>query len=154
MHSVGWSPDGAHLATADDTGLVIVWDRQLREVASLLLKPSQCLAWSAPLIAVGQPGRPAILELRDPADLAYEPASQTDAHRHTDRRHLRAFRAAPRVSPAQATPGPTYAGSPSRRSTTTAAWSDGHTPSRGRSPTTRAPVISAEPAARGVPTST
>ncbi len=34
-HSVDWSPDGAHLATGDRTGLVIVWDRQLREVASL-----------------------------------------------------------------------------------------------------------------------
>jgi WD40 repeat protein len=70
VHSVDWSPDGAHLATADATGLVIVWDRQLREVTSLQLKPSRCLAWSAPLIAVGQPGRPAILELRDPADLS------------------------------------------------------------------------------------
>jgi hypothetical protein len=70
VHSVDWSPDGAHLATADTTGLVIVCDRQLREVASLQLKPSECLAWSAPRIAVGQPGRPAILELHDPADLA------------------------------------------------------------------------------------
>ena len=70
VHSVAWSSDGAQLVTADRTGLVIVWDRQLREVASLQLKPSRCLAWSAPLIAVGQPGRPAILELRDPADLA------------------------------------------------------------------------------------
>ena len=69
MHSVAWSPDGNHLATADGTGLVIVWDRQLCEVASLQLKPSRCLAWSAPLIAVGQPGRPVFLELRDPADL-------------------------------------------------------------------------------------
>ena len=48
------------------TGLVIVWDRQLREVTSLQLQPSHCLAWSAPLIAVGQPGRPALLALRDP----------------------------------------------------------------------------------------
>jgi WD40 repeat protein len=69
VHSVGWSPDGTHLATADHTGLVILWDRHLREVASLQLNPSRCLAWSAPLIAVGQPGRPAILALRDPADL-------------------------------------------------------------------------------------
>jgi WD40 repeat protein len=69
VHSVAWSPDGTYLATADDTGLVIVRDRQLREVASLQLKPSRCLAWSAPRIAVGQPGRPAILELRDPANL-------------------------------------------------------------------------------------
>jgi WD40 repeat protein len=69
VHSVAWSLGGTHLAAADDSGLVIVWNRQLREVASLQLKPSRCLAWSAPLIAVGQPGRPAILELRDPADL-------------------------------------------------------------------------------------
>jgi WD40 repeat protein len=70
VHSLDWSADGSHLATADDTGLVIVWDRELRQVASLQLKPSRCLAWSAPLIAVGQPGRPAVLALRDPADLA------------------------------------------------------------------------------------
>ena len=38
-------------------------------VASLQLKPSRCLAWSAPLIAVGQPDSAAILALRDPADL-------------------------------------------------------------------------------------
>jgi len=69
VHSVDWCPGGDHLATADRTGLVIVWDRQLREVASLQLKPSRCLAWSAARIAVGQPGRPAILELRDPAEL-------------------------------------------------------------------------------------
>ena len=68
-HSVGWSPDGRHLATGDDTGLVIVWDRNGREVTSLVLQPSLCLAWGAPLLAVGQPGGPAILELRDPADL-------------------------------------------------------------------------------------
>ena len=41
--------------------------------------------------------------------------------------------------PVRQPPARAETGSPSRRSTTTAAWSDGHTPSRGRSPATRSP---------------
>jgi WD40 repeat protein len=67
---VGWAPDSAHLASADASGLVIVWNRAGEPVTSLAIQPSQCLAWSAPLLAVGQPGQPAILTLRNPADLA------------------------------------------------------------------------------------
>ena len=48
---------------------MIVWDRELREATSLQLRPAECLAWSAPLIAIGQPGVPVLLALRDPADL-------------------------------------------------------------------------------------
>ena len=69
VHSVAWSADGHHLATCDDTGLVIIWDRAGNEITSLVLQPSQCLAWGA-FLAVGQPGEPALLTLRDPADLS------------------------------------------------------------------------------------
>ena len=69
MNAVAWSPDGTHLASADGTGLVIVWDRRFHEVTSLQLQPSDCLAWGRTLIAVGQPTGPALLTLRDPADL-------------------------------------------------------------------------------------
>ena len=57
------------LATGDSTGLVIVWDRDGPELASIVLQPSRCLVWGAPFLAVGQPVRPALLTLRDPADL-------------------------------------------------------------------------------------
>ncbi len=42
IHSVAWSRDGAYLACGDLTGLVIVRDRDLLEVTSLQLQPSQC----------------------------------------------------------------------------------------------------------------
>jgi WD40 repeat protein len=67
VHSVAWSADGHHLATCDDTGLVIMWDRAGNEITSLVLQPSQCLACRA-FLAVGQPGEPALLTLRDHAD--------------------------------------------------------------------------------------
>lgn len=66
---VAWSRDGAYLASMDASGLLIIWDSTDRQASSLVLQPSECLAWSAATIAVGQPGRPAFLTLRDPADL-------------------------------------------------------------------------------------
>ena len=64
-----WSNRGEYVATADSTGTVIVWNLDGREISSLMLQPATCLAWSATALAVGQPGRPAILTLRDPRDL-------------------------------------------------------------------------------------
>jgi WD40 repeat protein len=65
---VAWAPDGDHLTSVDRSGLVIVWDGSGRQVASVVLQPSECLAWST-LIAVGQPGRPALLEFRKSSHL-------------------------------------------------------------------------------------
>jgi hypothetical protein len=55
MNAVAWSPDGTHvatggwdgavhihIATTDSTGLVIIWNRNLHEVTSLQLQPSEC----------------------------------------------------------------------------------------------------------------
>ena len=58
VHSVAWSADGHHLATCDDTGLVIIWDRAGNEITSLVLRPSQCLAWERSWPSVNPANRP------------------------------------------------------------------------------------------------
>jgi WD40 repeat protein len=66
--ALAWSPDGGHLAGADTTGTVIVWDRDGRRRCAVTLQHVTCLAWSTTALAAGQWGRPALLTLRDPAD--------------------------------------------------------------------------------------
>jgi WD40 repeat protein len=67
VNAVAWSPGGQHFATADDSGILIVRNRDGHECASIVLQPVGCLDWSTSFIAAGQWGHPAILELTEGA---------------------------------------------------------------------------------------